>query len=76
MKKQICSFCKGDHFILNCSQFIKLTVNNRVEKVKQLRLCFNCLRVGHALKDCHGHVYRRCGLKHSTRLHYEKIKIV
>lgn len=68
--------CKQNHFIQNCSQFLKLTVKMRYEKAKSLGLCLNCLRKGnHISKECQFGTCRKCGQKHNTLLHYDKEKI-
>lgn len=48
-----CALCKGSHYIQNCSKFLKLPINERIEQVKKLRLCINCLRKNHVAKVCH-----------------------
>ena len=40
----ICSFCKQSHRIYTCPKFLTLPIADKYEKVKQLRLCFNCLK--------------------------------
>ncbi|XP_057340571.1 uncharacterized protein LOC130677734 [Microplitis mediator] len=41
--------CKGDHFIVRCTQFLGLTNAQRTQVVVDKRLCENCL--GHHLPD-------------------------
>ena len=43
----ICSFCKQSHRIYTCPKFLILSIADKYEKVKQLTLCFNCLKEGH-----------------------------
>ena len=54
--------------ILTCKKFKSMKVNERREHVQKLRLCFNCLRPGHMLKDCKS---RTCGVprRHNGLLH-------
>ncbi|XP_039315534.1 uncharacterized protein LOC120360046 [Solenopsis invicta] len=71
-KKVSCAFCKGEHYIQNCSNFLKLSPQERSERVKQLRLCTNCLRKGHYSKECTFGACRKCNSKHNSLLHFEK----
>jgi len=44
-----CNACDAvDHAIWHCDQFAKKSVSERKGLVKQKRLCFNCLGLGHA----------------------------
>ncbi|XP_039307953.1 uncharacterized protein LOC105202487 [Solenopsis invicta] len=70
-KKVSCAFCKGEHYIQNCSNFLKLSPQERSEKVKQLRLCTNCLRKGH-YSECTFRACRKCNSKHNSLLHFER----
>ena len=45
-------FKDGQHPVWNCENFKSKKVNERREQVQKIRLCFNCLRPGHMLKDC------------------------
>lgn len=47
-----CNFCHKNHTIYQCPDFLSLTPQNRYAKVKQLRLCVNCLRSGHQSDKC------------------------
>lgn len=67
-----CHFCKvSDHTMYNCKSFSKLSVDKRIEEVKRLRLCLNCLRKNHLVKDCVAQRCKKCGKKHNTILHLE-----
>lgn len=66
-----CMLCQKDHYLSNCSDFLKLPINERIEKVKKLRLCLNCLRSGHFNKYCRGNPCKKCRLKHHSLLHLE-----
>lgn len=67
-----CNFCKKDHLIYTCDKFLKLSVSQRWEKVKQLRLCSNCLCFGHYNQKCQAGSCKLCSGKHSSLLHYKK----
>ncbi|XP_072392412.1 uncharacterized protein [Diabrotica undecimpunctata] len=65
-----CNLCKGEHTIYTCKEFLKLSVNQRWDKIKALELCSNCLRIGHAKNTCTIGSCKRCRRKHNTLLHY------
>ena len=61
--------CKGPHPIWNCEAFLKLKVDQRIEVVKEKRLCFNCLGP-HKKTDCRSkYKCRECQMKHHTLIH-------
>ena len=69
-----CSQCNDDHFITNCNTFREMTTSTRWERVKQLRLCFCCLRKGHGSHSCRSK--KSCGVSgckycHHPMLHEE-----
>ena len=48
-----CSMCQGvGHGLATCEEFKKIPPRLRMEKVRQLRCCFRCLRRGHFGKEC------------------------
>lgn len=63
-----CEMCKGNHFLYHCEKFLELEVNARIERVKRLRLCLNCLRKNHIYSECLSRPCRSCGIKHNTLL--------
>ncbi|KAJ8970466.1 hypothetical protein NQ314_001218 [Rhamnusium bicolor] len=68
----ICSFCKSQHYINNCPDFLKLKIRSRFEQARKLGLCLNCLKKGnHISKNCEVRGCTKCGAKHHTLLHYE-----
>lgn len=68
-----CNFCnKSDHYIYKCDTFLKLTIPERLSKVKELKLCINCLCNGHDVKRCQSGGCRQCKRRHSSLLHLEK----
>nr|XP_023013508.1 uncharacterized protein LOC111503442 [Leptinotarsa decemlineata] len=64
-----CNFCKRGHSIYTCQDFLKLPINERWSKVVALKLCSNCLRIGHSKDTCNSGSCRRCRRKHNTLLH-------
>ena len=65
-----CPKCSENHGIFNCSDFNSLSMEDRVQFVKNNKLCFNCLRTGHSSKDCKSKSEDRiCKKRHNTLLH-------
>lgn len=50
--KHSCPLCKKSRLIQNCDEFCKLSPQDRVDKIKQLKLCLNCYYKGHFSPDC------------------------
>lgn len=67
-----CAHCKGDHQIYQCKTFKELPVTDRLNKVRSLKLCLNCLKGKHFAKCCNAGHCRRCMKKHSTLLHDDR----
>jgi hypothetical protein len=64
-RKVTCHFCDGEHFATNCNK----TTNDRVQIVKQKKLCFNCLSNSHQVALCKSHNRcRNCQRKHHTAI--------
>ncbi|XP_044746498.1 uncharacterized protein LOC123308039 [Coccinella septempunctata] len=70
-KKPSCFYCKSDHSLFYCGDFLKLSVPARNSKVKEMKLCINCLRPNHISSDCKWSGCRVCGEKHNSILHKE-----
>ena len=77
-KQQECPMCQDCHKIFECKKFNSLSVPNRWNEVKKLRLCFSCLDIGHSSRTCR----RRkqcpvdgCPRKHNKLLHDVKVNI-
>ncbi|XP_055634668.1 uncharacterized protein LOC129774754 [Toxorhynchites rutilus septentrionalis] len=67
-----CLLCKENHRHFECPELHKLSPDQRYEKVKNLKICFNCLRPGHRTLDCSSKkTCSRCQRKHHTLLHQE-----
>lgn len=63
-----CGLCKGGHQTFKCPDLVKLSVQNRIDKVNSANLCLNCLRSGHQAIHCPYGVCRRCDMKHNSLL--------
>ncbi|XP_053686149.1 uncharacterized protein LOC128735691 [Sabethes cyaneus] len=68
-----CELCGGQHPNFKCGIFRDMTIAQRISKVKEAKLCFNCLRKGHRSNTCQSEkVCVKCAQKHHTLLHIEK----
>lgn len=66
----ICKLCNNTHKLRECSTFSSFDVNERIDFVKKNGICYNCLAIGHTIKDCQSTFKcRYCGGKHNTLLH-------
>ena len=68
-----CPYCKGSHYLPNCSIFEKTDNEEKVTYIKRTNRCFGCLRTGHITKNCPSrHTCQRCKKPHPTVLHCER----
>ncbi|XP_062707261.1 uncharacterized protein LOC134287949 [Aedes albopictus] len=69
---QQCTICDGSHVTYKCLMFNGLSVSDRLAKVKQKNVCYNCLRSGHSVKNCPSKKScSMCNKRHHTLLHLE-----
>jgi hypothetical protein len=73
---QNCFLCQKSHRLFQCNDFLKLAIPERLNKVKELKLCTNCFASNHRVSDCKGRVCKYCQKKHNTLLHLNKPEIV
>ncbi|KAG1656183.1 hypothetical protein GQR58_024091 [Nymphon striatum] len=67
---QTCVFCGLSHAAYQCEKFLN---SNRESMVKSHKLCFNCLKPGHCVKDCYSKFScKTCAKRHHTTLHRQK----
>ncbi|XP_044741128.1 uncharacterized protein LOC123302317 [Chrysoperla carnea] len=65
-----CAVCKGNHPIFKCSNFLALQPSQRLNKIKQLNGCHNCLKTNHEVTKCPSQsICKECKRKHNTLLH-------
>jgi hypothetical protein len=67
-----CPVCNEHHAIYSCTTFLNLDINNRIKKIKELKLCFNCLKGGHYTATCKSGYCKQCKGKHNSLLHLQK----
>ena len=64
-----CPYCDLDnHALVYCRRFARLTIEEKIEVIKQNRLCFRCLEPGHIARDCE-EVCGTCGRRHHELIH-------
>ena len=68
----VCQLCKLEHRAVDCTKY--KTFNARRDRVRTLKLCFNCPRKGHVTKGCLSNSRcRKCGSMHHSALCYSKM---
>ncbi|KYN24375.1 hypothetical protein ALC57_04022 [Trachymyrmex cornetzi] len=72
IKNQTCAFCKETHHVSQCPKFLEFTPQRRLECLRSTKLCLNCLKPGHFIKECKSSTCKRCSGKHNTLIHFEK----
>ncbi|XP_073820609.1 uncharacterized protein [Musca autumnalis] len=71
-KEEECRLCRGQHNLFDCKKFNSMSVPNRWNEVKRLRLCFSCLGSGHSTRNCRRRKecqVNGCQRKHNKLLH-------
>lgn len=67
-----CQLCGEGHYNYQCPDFLKLSVSDRVTKVRECHLCFNCLRRGHRSTNCMSKKScSKCNKRHHLLLHVD-----
>ena len=69
-----CPKCKGIH-LYSCEQFRRLNVADMKKFALDVKLCFNCLRSGHMVKDCSSHNIRYAENVVGYKTHYCIMKL-
>ena len=64
-----CALCSGNHELESCNNYTSLPLYQKWERLKQLRICFICLRTGHQRRECGGSMCQVCSGPHHTSLH-------
>lgn len=68
---KICEFCKNNHLIYYCKKFLNLNIQERMNTIKELNLCINCLKKGHRAGTCTFFKCKTCGKAHNILLHLD-----
>ena len=71
IKSLACPICAAPHFVYKCPQYTSASMNEKLQKVKDLKLCYNCLGNSHLKPDCPSIRCQEpnCGASHHTSLH-------
>ncbi|XP_037942998.1 uncharacterized protein LOC119675852 [Teleopsis dalmanni] len=70
--EKLCPACKNDrHPLYTCKSFIQELPTKRLQLVKQMRLCINCLKFGHFARECSSGNCKICNKKHNSLLHLD-----
>ncbi|XP_011699835.1 PREDICTED: uncharacterized protein LOC105457083 [Wasmannia auropunctata] len=68
--KSRCNFCKGDHLVYYCQDFLALPAAQRLSEIRKLKTCTNCLRsTDHSSNKCTSGNCKICKSRHNTLLH-------
>ena len=70
--RSCCPVCDDHHHATECTVLLKRTLEQRLQIVREKRLCFLCLQPGHMVNKCMMSTrckVDRCGKKHATLLH-------
>jgi len=65
IQKQKWTLCKETHRLSNCEDLLKFTAQKRAEHLRKAKLCLNCMKLGHFLKECKFSLCKRCSGKHN-----------
>ena len=68
-----CSFCRERHSIHMCNDFKTRSLEVRLKFVRDNRLCFACLNVGHQARECRSRkICEICQRRHPTVMHTDE----
>lgn len=66
-----CLCCTGQHKIVSCDKFLKLSVQSRFDFVKENKLCLLCFSPSHLVRNCRSRVKcDQCQYSHHGMLHF------
>ena len=66
-----CPICTENHDIATCPIFMDLSLDERYNKIRNTRLCFNCLKKFHIAKNSSGWNSSGCGKAFCTGRHHK-----
>lgn len=70
LDKRTCLYCKGEHALELCSLLGKRAHKQKITFLKEQKVCFGCLCIGHISKDCRRRMScKTCGARHPSMLH-------
>ena len=69
---RVCPVCSNTHTLSNCEEFKKKPLEERLDSVQSMGLCFGCLSKGHYSKNYRKRMTcQKCGRPHPAILHYD-----
>ncbi|XP_062710264.1 uncharacterized protein LOC134288685 [Aedes albopictus] len=68
-----CPACNQEHSLMRCAKFNRFSTSERQQFVSSKRLCHNCLRSDHMVRNCSSN-YRckHCNKRHHSMLHSDE----
>ncbi|XP_018405227.1 PREDICTED: uncharacterized protein LOC108781676 [Cyphomyrmex costatus] len=70
--KSGCYYCKGEHSLYSCKDFLALPVARRISEIRARKICLNCLRSNsHVAAKCTSGHCKMCQAKHNSLLHLD-----
>ncbi|XP_013118521.2 uncharacterized protein LOC106095738 isoform X3 [Stomoxys calcitrans] len=71
MRRWPCMICRKDHRLATCDKYKELTTHERLEFVRKLQYCVNCLAVSHTIPFCNSpKTCIKCHKRHHSSLHH------
>nr|XP_046478563.1 uncharacterized protein LOC124217212 [Neodiprion pinetum] len=70
--QQSCPVCSNAHGVFKCSDFLQMSISDRIQGAEKKKICLNCLSKGHFSANCRSSGCERCQKKHNTLLHIEQ----
>ncbi|XP_073844753.1 uncharacterized protein isoform X4 [Musca autumnalis] len=71
MRRWPCMICKKDHRLATCEKYRELSTYERLEFVRRLQYCVNCLAVSHTIGLCNSvKTCIKCHKRHHSSLHH------
>ncbi|XP_058840343.1 uncharacterized protein LOC131695821 [Topomyia yanbarensis] len=68
-----CPVCNQAHSLSRCEKFIQFSMAERQRAVNSRRLCHNCLKGNHFVRNCPCDLNcRKCNQRHHTLLHFDQ----
>ena len=72
IKSLDCPICAAPHFVYKCPLYASASMSEKLQKVKDLKFCYNCLSNSHLKPDCPSKIRCQepnCRASHHTSLH-------
>ncbi|XP_075167033.1 uncharacterized protein LOC142239143 isoform X5 [Haematobia irritans] len=66
-----CMICRKDHRLATCDKYKELSTHERLELVRKMQYCVNCLAVSHTITFCSSpKTCIKCHKRHHSSLHH------